>query len=128
MRILLVVSLTTGLAVAQRPSPAPPSTGREMPQAERRVLSPEQQQLMLKKGLAEFAREGDCAGVYNALTIGVLGGEKPLPLTAETQPVYSALAVCASKTGHHLSALRYAADLYKLDAQSPLAYLVPESE
>src|SRR4051812_42205444 len=112
MRILVVVSLLTGVATAQKPSPAPPSTGREMPQAQRRVLSVEAQQQMLQKGLAEFSRGGDCAGIYNMLTIGILGGEKPLVLSAETQPIFSALAVCASKSGHHLSALRYSAELY----------------
>jgi tetratricopeptide (TPR) repeat protein len=114
------------VAVAQKP--APPSTGRELPQAERRVLSHDVQLQLLQKGLSEFAKGGSCPNVYNVITAAILGGDKVLALDGDTQPAYAALAVCASRTEHHLAALRVSAELYKRDPQTPLAYLVPESE
>jgi hypothetical protein len=125
MRILFFL-MVGGLAAAQTPSP--PSTGREIPKAAERVLAREAQQRLLQKGVAEFARGSDCGTIYNALTLAVLGGAEPLALDAETQPAYTALAVCASRTEHHLAALRFAAELYKADPQTPYAWLVPESE
>src|SRR5262249_31316744 len=89
---------------------------------------PEAQLQLLKKGVAEFARGGNCGDVYNAITVGILGGEKPVALDANTQPAFNALAVCAARSGHHLTALRVSAELYQLDPETPLAYLVPESE
>ena len=68
------------------------------------------------------------AAIYNALNLAILGGDQPPAIDETTQPAYTAVAVCASRTGHHLAALRVSAELYKLDPQTPLAYLVPESE
>jgi hypothetical protein len=125
MRILLATMVTGGLALAQ---PKAPSTGREMPQSEKKLLSREMQLELVKKGVTEFSRGGDCNSIYNTLTVGILGGEKPLQLDSDSQPAWTALAVCASKTEHHMAALRVAVELFKADPKTPWAWLVPESE
>jgi hypothetical protein len=114
--------------VAAAQNPSPPSTGRELPPANPRVLSPEKQAMLLRQGVDEFARGGECKNIYGMLTVALLGGEKPVALDAASKNAYTALAVCASKTEHHMAALRFAAELYKQDPQTPWAYLVPESE
>jgi hypothetical protein len=125
MRISAICILT-GVAFAQ--SPSPPSTGREMPHSEKPALTKEVQAQLLQKGVAEMARGGDCSAIYNALNLAILGGAEPLALDATTAPAYNAVAVCAAKSGHHLAALRFAVEIYGKDPQTPLAWLVPESE
>src|SRR5206468_714747 len=71
---------------------------------------------------------GDCGAIYNTLTLGILGGAEPVALSAETLPAWAALAVCASRTEHHMAALRVSVELFKADPQTPWAWLVPESE
>jgi hypothetical protein len=128
MRTLIIAITLGGVALAQRPSPAPPSTGREMPQSDKRVLTREMQLQLVRKGVADFAKGGDCNSIYNTLTMGILGGEKPLALDADGLPAWTALAVCASRTEHHMAALRVAVELFKADPKTPWAWLVPESE
>src|SRR4051794_39953057 len=128
MRTLSTLCVMAGVALAQRPSPAPPSTGREMPQSEKKALSREMQLQLLQRGITEFGRGGDCTVVYNVLTLGILGGTEPLALDTQSQPAWTALAVCASRTEHHMTALRVAVELFKADPKTPWAWLVPESE
>jgi hypothetical protein len=128
MRTLVLTSVffTSSFAVAQ--TPAPPSTGHEMPAAAPKgPLTPEMQAKLVAAGLLANGK-GQHTQAHDLLLQGLWGGPHPISLHPATKPAYVAFAVSSAMTNHWLTTLRVMREIMKDDPQFPHPGLLPRAE